>query len=265
MANLSNTDDTTGARYPSLTDRSVLVTGGATGIGAELVQAFARQGSRVGFIDLNMAAGDALAKRLAAESGVKHAPAFALADVTDLDVLRQAIGSLRSQCGPFTALINNAANDQRHAFESTSSEQWDAGIAVNLKHQFFAAQAVREDMRGAGGGSIVNLGSISWMLKMDSLPVYTIAKCAVQGLTKTLARALGPHRIRVNSVVPGWVMTDRQLEMWVDDRAKEVIARTQCINAPVLPCHVASMVLFLAADDSAMCTAQEFVVDAGAI
>ncbi len=253
------------ARYPSLTDRSVLVTGGATGIGAELVQAFARQGAKVGFIDLQSNAGEALAQRLATEPGVRHAPAFAVADVTDLNALRTAIDALATRCGSFTVLVNNAANDQRHSFDATSAAQWDAGMAVNLKHQFFAAQAVADGMRDAGGGSIVNLGSISWMLKMDSLPVYTIAKSAVQGLTKTLARTLGPHRIRVNSVVPGWVMTDRQLAMWVDDSTKEVIARTQCIPAPVLPCHVASMVLFLAADDSAMCTAQEFVVDAGAV
>ncbi len=251
------------ARYPSLQDRPVLITGGATGIGATLVEAFARQGARVGFIDLAAEAGAALASRLGAEEGMRHKPVFAAADLTDIAALRQAIGTLRAACGPFACLVNNAANDRRHRLEETTPESWDAGIAVNLKHQFFAAQAVAPDMRAAGGGSIVNLGSISWMLKQDDLPVYTTAKSAVQGLTRSLARDLGRDCIRVNTVVPGWVMTERQLKLWVTPDAKLSIAKGQCIDEPLRPEDIAAMVLFLAADDSAMCTAQDFIVDGG--
>jgi len=160
-------------------------------------------------------------------------------------------------------LINNAANDQRHAIESTTSQTWDAGIAVNLKHQFFAAKNVAADMKAAGGGSIVNFGSVSWMLKRGGMPIYTTAKSAVQGLTRSLARDYGPFNIRVNTLVPGWVMTEKQIHLWLDEQGKEDIARGQCINRPLEPGHIARMALFLAADDSAMCTAQDFIVDGG--
>ncbi len=251
------------ALYPSLRDRAVLITGGATGIGATLVEAFAAQGARVGFIDLDAAAGAALVGRLSAGDGLRHSPAFEAADLADAEALPQVVGRLRAQIGPVAVLINNAANDQRHRIEATTPASWDAGIAVNLKHQFFAAQAVIADMRGLGGGSIINLGSVSWMLKQGGMPVYTTAKAAVQGLTRSLARDLGPDRIRVNTLVPGWVMTERQLRLWVTDGSREEIARGQCLAAPLLPEHIASMALFLAADDSAMCTAQDFVVDGG--
>jgi NAD(P)-dependent dehydrogenase (short-subunit alcohol dehydrogenase family) len=160
-------------------------------------------------------------------------------------------------------LINNAANDQRHSIAATTPESWDAGMAVNLKHQFFAAQAVIADMREAGGGAIVNFGSVSWKLKQGGMPVYTTAKAAIQGLTRSLARDLGPLNIRVNTLVPGWVMTDKQIRLWLDDAGRADIARGQCINRPLLAEHIARMALFLAADDSAMCTAQDFIVDAG--
>lgn len=251
------------ARYPSLSDKSVLISGGATGIGAELVAAFARQGARVGFIDLDEASGQALAARLGDEAGVRHRPAFAAADITDGAAFNAAIASLAGACGAFTALVNNAANDQRQGFDEITPEVWDRGIAVNLKHQFFAAQAVVPGMRVAGGGSIINLGSVSWMLKMGGMPVYTTAKSAVQGLTRSLARDLGPDRIRVNTVVPGWVMTDKQIRLWLTEAGKEDIRRGQCLQEPLLPQHIASMVLFLAADDSAMCSAQDFIVDGG--
>jgi D-xylose 1-dehydrogenase len=159
--------------------------------------------------------------------------------------------------------MNNAANDKRHKIEDTTPESWDAGIAVNLRHQFFAARSVAADMRTAGGGAIVNFGSISWMLKQGGMPVYTTAKAAIQGLTRSLARDFGPFNIRVNTLVPGWVMTDKQIRLWVDDKARAEIARGQCINQPLQPEHIAAMALFLAADDSAMCTAQDFVVDGG--
>lgn len=249
------------ARYPSLEDRAVLVTGGATGIGATLVEEFAAQGARVGFIDIDVVPARALVARLG--TGRRHAPVFAEADLTDVDALARAIGQLRAQIGPIAVLLNNAANDQRHSIEATTSASWDAGIAINLKQQFFAAQNVAPDMKAAGGGSIVNFGSISWKLKQGGMPVYTTSKAAVQGLTRSLARDFGPFNIRVNTLLPGWVMTDKQIRLWVDEQAKEEIARGQCIDQPLQPEHIARMALFLAADDSAMCTAQDFIVDGG--
>ena len=251
---------TTFATYPSLLDRAVLITGGATGIGATLVEAFAAQGARVGFIDVDAAAGKALAGTLA---DARHPPVVAAANLTDIEALDRAIATIRTRIGSIDALLNNAANDRRHTIAETTPESWDAGIAVNLRHQFFAAKNVAEDMKAAGGGSIVNFGSISWKLKQGGMPVYTTSKAAVQGLTRSLARDLGPFNIRVNTLVPGWVMTEKQVRLWVDDKARDEIARGQCINQPLLPGHIARMALFLAADDSAMCTAQDFVVDGG--
>jgi NAD(P)-dependent dehydrogenase (short-subunit alcohol dehydrogenase family) len=248
------------ATYPSLIDRTVLVTGGATGIGASLVEHFARQGAKVGFIDIDTQAGTLLAAGLA---DARNVPLFVAADLTDMAAMRSAIDSVRRRLGPIVVLINNAANDQRHSIADTTPESWDAGIAVNLKHQFFAAQAVVADMQQAGGGSIVNFGSVSWMLKMGGMPVYTTAKAAVAGLTRSLARDLGPSNIRVNTLVPGWVMTEKQIRLWLDDAGRAAIARGQCIDRPLMAEHIARMALFLAADDSAMCTAQDFVVDAG--
>ncbi len=248
------------ARYPSLADRAVLVTGGASGIGATLVEEFVAQGARVGFIDIDRAAGDAL---VAKHAQADRPPRFATADLCDIAALDAAIDALRGHLGPIAVLMNNAANDQRHAIEATTPESWDAGIAVNLKHQFFAARNVAADMKAAGGGSIVNFGSISWMLKQGGMPVYTTSKAAVQGLTRSLARDLGPFNIRVNTLVPGWVMTDKQLRDRLDDEGRAAIARGQCLTQPLLPEHIAHMALFLAADDSAMCTAQDFVVDGG--
>jgi NAD(P)-dependent dehydrogenase (short-subunit alcohol dehydrogenase family) len=249
------------ARYPSLQDRAVLITGGASGIGASLVEAFAAQGANVGFIDIDGASAEALVARLGPTS--RHAPVFVAADVTDVAALDRAIDLVRARTGPIRVLLNNAANDQRHAIDATTSQSWDAGIAVNLKSQFFAAKNVASDMKAAGGGSIVNFGSISWKLKQGGMPVYTTSKAAVQGLTRSLARDWGPFNIRVNTLVPGWVMTDKQIRLWVDARSREDIARGQCIDQPLTAEHIAHMALFLAADDSAMCTAQDFVVDGG--
>lgn len=249
------------ARYPSLVGRSVLVTGGATGIGEELVTQFVAQGSRVGFIDIDRAAGEALVGRL--RDGSAQAPAFVAADLTDIAALEAAIDTIAARHGPATVLVNNAANDERHTIEATTPERWDAGIGVNLKHQFFAARKVFAGMQAAGGGSIINFGSISWKLKQGGMPVYTTSKSAVQGLTRSLARDFGPSNVRVNTIVPGWVMTDKQRHLRLDDAGRADIARGQCLARELLPIHVASMVLFLAADDSAMCSAQDFVVDGG--
>jgi NAD(P)-dependent dehydrogenase (short-subunit alcohol dehydrogenase family) len=249
------------ARYPSLVDRVVLITGGASGIGETLVEQFVAQGARVGFVDIDVANGEALVQRLI--PGAKTAPLFVPCDITDIARLDAAIDTVRQRFGPITVLLNNAANDRRHKIEETTPESWDAGVAVNLKHQFFAAKNVSADMRATGGGSIINFGSISWKIKAGGMPVYTTSKSAVQGLTRSLARDLGPFNIRVNTIVPGWVMTEKQVRLWIDDVARADIARGQCINRELLPVHIASMALFLAADDSAMCSAQDFIVDGG--
>jgi NAD(P)-dependent dehydrogenase (short-subunit alcohol dehydrogenase family) len=248
------------ARYPSLTDRTVLITGGATGIGATFVEHFAAQGARVAFFDIDETAGDALADEL---GDSRHKPLFARCDVTDIDALQKAIADVRAALGPIAVLVNNAANDKRHKISDVTTESFDAGIAVNVRHQFFAAQAVVDDMKAANGGSIINLGSISWMLKNGNYPVYVMAKSAVQGLTRGLARDLGSFHIRVNSLVPGWVMTEKQKRLWLDDAGRRSIKEGQCIDAELMPDDIARMALFLAADDSRMITAQDMIVDGG--
>lgn len=250
----------TTSRYAGLAGRSVLVTGGASGIGASLVAHFVAQGCRVGFIDIAAEAGAALAAALAS---APHPPVFVPADVTDIPALQRAIAQLRARLGPITVLMNNAANDQRHSVAALTPEAWDSAVAVNLKHQFFSAQAVVGDMQAAGGGSIVNFGSVSWMLKMAGMPAYTSCKAAVQGLTRSLAREFGPWHVRVNTLVPGWVMTERQQRLWFTDTSRAQIAQGQCIDELLMPEHIATMALFLASDDSALCTGQDFIVDGG--
>lgn len=248
------------ARYPSLAGRVVLITGGATGIGASFVEHFAAQGARVGFLDVDASAGTALADSL---GDSRHKPVFVSCDVTDIASLRAAIADLKAALGPIEVLVNNAANDRRHTLAEITPESFDSGVAVNLRHQLFAAQAVAEDMKSARAGSIINLGSISWMLKQADLPVYTMCKSAVQGLTRGLAKDLGQYGIRVNALVPGWVMTEKQRRLWLTDEGREAIKRGQCIDAELLPDDLARMALFLAADDSRMITAQDIVVDGG--
>ena len=248
------------ARYPSLADRVVLITGGATGIGASFVEHFAAQGARVAFFDIDASAGQALADEL---GDSRHKPLFADVDLTDISALRAAIADVKAALGPIEVLVNNAANDKRHTLAEVTPESFDAGVAVNLRHQLFAAQAVAEDMKAARAGSIINLGSISWMLKQSEMPVYTMSKSAVQGLTRGLARDLGPYGVRVNSLVPGWVMTEKQRRLWLTDEGRESIKRGQCIDAELLPEDLARAALFLAADDSRMITSQDIVVDGG--
>ena len=248
------------ARYPSLVDRTVFITGGATGIGASFVAHFAGQGARVAFCDIDTSAGEALADALG-DSRTK--PLFLACDITDIEALRGALADARGAFGPIAALINNAANDKRHTIAEVTPESFDAGIAVNLRHQFFAAQAVADDMKASGGGSIVNLGSISWMLKQGGMPVYLTSKAAITGLTHALARDLGPFGIRVNTLVPGWVMTDKQRSLWLDEAGLRALKAGQCLDGELLPEDLARMALFLAADDSRMITAQDFIVDGG--
>jgi len=261
---MSSSVDKTLARYPSLAGKVVLITGGATGIGAAFVEHFFDQGAKVAFFDIDTNAGEAVADQLGADlADGQFRPMFLRVDLTNIDALRKGIADVRSTLGHIGVLVNNAANDRRHKIEDVTPESYDAGIAVNLRHQFFAAQAVIDDMKQLGGGSIVNLGSISWMLKQGGFPVYVTAKAAVQGMTNGLARDLGPFNIRVNTLVPGWVMTDKQRRLWLDEAGKRSIKEGQCIDAELLPVHLARAALFLASDDSSMMTAQEVVIDGG--
>lgn len=250
-------------RYPSLADRVVFITGGASGIGEGLVRAFAAQGSRVSFIDLDADAGQALQVELSQAAAGSGQVQFQVCDVTDTPALRQAMTQVHRTLGPIAVLVNNAANDARHTLEGITPEFFDRTVAVNLKHQLFAAQTVVAQMEQCGGGSIINLGSIGWMIKAPGYPLYASCKAAVGGLTRALARELGHRRIRVNSLVPGWVMTRRQLELWVTPQAEREIDAAQCLPGRLQAEDVAQMALFLAADASRMCTAQDFVVDAG--
>jgi NAD(P)-dependent dehydrogenase (short-subunit alcohol dehydrogenase family) len=248
------------ASYPSLAGRTVLVSGGASGIGEALVRAFAGQGARVGFVDIMAEQGAALADELRGDGGEVL---FLPADLTDIAALKAAVARTAAELGPITVLVNNAANDTRHDWRTETPESWDARIAVNLKHFFFAIQAVAPGMIEAGGGSIVNFGSISWMLARGGMPVYTTAKAAVHGMTRSFARDLGQHRIRVNTVLPGWVMTERQLKLWFDAEGEEELKKAQCLPDRLMPDHLARAVLFLASDDSAMISAQNIIVDGG--
>jgi D-xylose 1-dehydrogenase len=246
--------------YPDLAGRSVLVTGGGSGIGAAIVEAFARQRSKVAFIDIAEAPSRALAERLAAEGGDVL---FLKADLTDIEALRAAIEQAKAAHGPILALVNNAAHDQRHATHDVTPAYFDDRIAVNLKHVFFASQAVLPEMRAAKTGSIITFSSISWMASQGNMPIYTAAKSAMLGLTRSLARDFGPDGIRVNAVAPGWIRTERQEELWITPEGEAEMLRRQCLKRWLMPREVAAMVLFLASDASSAVTAQHFVVDGG--
>jgi NAD(P)-dependent dehydrogenase (short-subunit alcohol dehydrogenase family) len=249
------------ARYPSLKDKTVLVTGGGSGIGAAIVECFLDQGSRVAYLDINAEASEKLNRELAAQYGRK--PVFLPCDLRDIAALRAAIGKIAGELGDIDVLVNNAANDQRHKWQDVTPEFWDERMATNLRHFFFAIQAVAPRMQRRGGGAIVNFGSCSWKLAMGGMPAYTTAKAAIHGMTRTLARDLGKDGIRVNTVVPGWVMTERQLTHWVDEKSERMLDEVQCLKGRVMPVDLARTVLFLASDDARMCSAQEFTVDGG--
>lgn len=249
------------ATYPSLRNKVVFVTGGGSGIGAAVVEAFIAQGCRVAFVDIAEAPSRALCDDLRERFGT--APSFIPCDITDIAALQAAIGETGRKIGDISVLVNNAANDTRHDWKTVTAEYWDGRMAVNLRPMFFAIQAVAPQMQRLGSGSIVNFGSISWKLSLGGMPAYVTAKAAVQGLTRGMARELGPGGIRVNTVLPGWVMTERQLKLWVDAEGEKLIDRSQCLPGRVQPADLARMVLFLASDDSCMCTAQDFTVDGG--
>ena len=249
------------ARYPSLRDRTVVVTGGASGIGASIVTHFAEQGARVGFIDFDADAGRALSTQLGRDAA---RCLFVEADLRDIAQLRAAMTRVAGELGRTpTILVNNAARDDRHSIEAVTPEYWDERMATNLRHQFFCAQALVPGMMQAGGGSIINMSSVSFLLGQGGMPVYLTAKSAVIGLTRALARDLGPHHIRVNSVIPGWILTERQTRLWLSPENERRISQEQCIPEKLYPPDIARMVLWLAADDSRLVTAQSFVVDGG--
>jgi len=247
------------ATYPSLFGKTVIITGGASGIGAEIVAAFAAQGSRVGFLDLDEQASAELVDATNGEI------AYETCDLRDIDALRTSLDRLKSRLGPASVLVNNAGRDDRHDWSDVTPDYWDERMHTNLRHMFFAIQAVAPAMIAAGSGSIVNLGSNSWWEAGGGFPSYASAKAAVHGLTRTMARDLGQHRIRVNTVVPGWIMTERQKTLWATPDALEKHRERQCLPDLIDPVYVARMVVFLASDDAAMCSANNYMVEAGSI
>jgi NAD(P)-dependent dehydrogenase (short-subunit alcohol dehydrogenase family) len=250
------------ASYPSLVDRTVFVTGGADGIGSAIVQQFARQGSRVAFVDKNVEYARATIQRCV-DAGATHAPIFYDVDLLDIAALQDACASATAALGSVAVLVNNAANDDRHDWREVTPEYFDDRINTNLRHYFFAIQALAPQMIEAGEGSIVNIGSSSYMRKESFFPGYAIAKSAVEGITRTMARTLGPHGVRVNTVLPGWVPTERQLAKWWTPEGEAKTMNDQELKRRITPDEFAQMVLFLAADDGAACTAQQFLVDGG--
>ena len=251
---------TGGAIYPDLKGKVVLVTGGGSGIGEAITRRFAAQGSKVAFIDIKDAESRALATELAASGATVH---FEHADLTDTAALRSAIQKARAALGPISVLINNAAHDQRHATLEVTPEYWDERIGVNLKHQFFAAQAVLPDMIAAKSGSIINFGSTSWMIGQGGMAAYTAAKSGILGLTRSLARDFGPHNIRVNAIAPGWIMTQRQIDLWLTPESEKELMQRQCLKRRLVPDEIARATLFFASDEASACTNQQYVVDGG--
>jgi NAD(P)-dependent dehydrogenase (short-subunit alcohol dehydrogenase family) len=248
------------ASYPSLRGRAILVTGGASGIGSSIVTHLIDQGAKVGFIDTATRAAEALLDSL---SGMSACCRFVEADLRDIAALRRAVGLIAAEIGDPVGLVNNAASDDRHALDEVTPAYWDDRMATNLRHQFFTAQAVKAGMIAAGFGSIVNFSSDCFAAKVPGMPVYLTAKAGVIGLTRALARELGSHHIRVNTLVPGWIMTQRQQELWLTPGAEQALMRDQCIPELLYPDDVARLVLWLLADDSRHVTAQQFTVDGG--
>lgn len=249
------------AVYPSLARQAVFITGGASGIGAAFVRAFAGQGARVAFVDCDMQAGRALVRSLA--SDITHAPVFYPCDVTDTEALADCITQAAEQMGALTVLINNVACDARETFGAVSQDQWRQSMAVNLEPAFFASQAALPHLQAAGGGAILHISSINALFGPANMPSYITAKAGLLGLTKSMARDLGRDRIRVNSILPGWIVTDKQLDHWLDEKTEQAWMHTVCLADRIYPEQVADLALFLAADDARMITSQHFVIDGG--
>ena len=251
-------DQATFATYPSLKGKTIFITGGASGIGFELVRGFAAQGANVGFVDVHESNSKALSDTAV---NITHE----ICDLTNIEALQEALAKLASRLGPATVLVNNAANDDRHNWQDVTPAYWDERLQTNLRHQFFAIQCVAPGMITAGGGSIINMGSNSWHETGGGFPAYATSKAAIHGLTRTMARDLGQHRIRVNTVVPGWIMTDRQKDLWATPEALESQRQRQCLPDLIEPIYVARMVIFLASDDAFMCSANNYMVEGGSI
>jgi NAD(P)-dependent dehydrogenase (short-subunit alcohol dehydrogenase family) len=249
------------ASYPSLRDRAIVVTGGASGIGAAIVEAFAKQGSRVAFLDIQDDLAGQLTQRL--QTADFPPPIYHHCDLSDVEAINASVRDILEQFETVDVLVNNAGNDSRHSIEEVTSEYWDRCMAINLKHQFFTAQAVIPTMRKARGGSIINMSSISWSIPSIGLPVYIAAKAAIVGLTRTLAHELGSYNIRVNCVMPGAIQTERQNRLWLTEAYKAEILARQALKRMIMPDEVANLVVFLAADESAGITNQSFVIDGG--
>ena len=246
------------AVYPSLNNKVVVVTGGGSGIGESITRSFIKQGAKVAFLDFNEKDSMKLINELNTDN--LH---FEFCDLRDIEQLKNSIKKISSKFGPIQILVNNAARDDRHSLQSVTSEYFDERIATNLKHQLFASQAVVSDMEKNGGGAIINMGSTSWMIGQGGMPCYTTAKSAIQGLTRGLARDLGPKNIRVNCVVPGWIMTERQVDMWLTPESEKELMDRQCIKRKLFPKDIAKFVIFMASDEASACSNQSFVVDGG--
>ena len=248
------------ATYSDLAGKVVLVTGGASGIGESIVRRFAQQKSIVVFFDIKAEEGTSLAREL---SGTGLSAHFLNVDLTDIAALRAGIADARKAHGPINILVNNAAHDERHPTEEVTPEYWDDRIAVNLKHQFFAAQAVLPDMKAANAGAIVNFGSVSWIAGQGGMAAYTASKSGVIGLTRSLARDYGPYNIRVNAIAPGWIMTQRQIEKWLTPAGVDELMHRQCLKRKLVPDEIAKFTVFLASDEASACTSQHYIVDGG--
>ena len=251
------------ASYPSLENKVVIITGGASGIGESIVEQFVIQKSKVAFIDIE----EKLAKNLIERINNKYntKPLFIKCDLKNISELKDSIQQVKQDLGPISILINNAANDERHNIDNVTSEYWDDRMNINLKHYFFAIQSVYKDMKKLGKGTIVNIGSFSWMKGQGGMPGYTTAKSAIMGLTRTLARDLGIHNIRVNCIVPGWIITDRQKKLWLTPEIEKQQLEDQCIKRMLVPEDISKAVLFFASDQSSGCTAQNYVIDGGIV
>ncbi len=246
--------------YPDLKDRTVLITGGGSGIGAAFVEAFVGQESQVAFFDIQEESSLELVRKLAT---VNQEPLFVKCDVTDINALKKAVAEVENKLGAVRVLINNAASDERHEPEDVTLEYWEQRLRLNLSHHFFAAQAVKPAMAEAGGGSIINMGSCSWHMAMEFMPGYTSSKAAIEGLTQSLARAYGKEHIRVNCIIPGQVWTPRQIRDYLTPEYEQFMNEKQCLPGKILPEDIAQLALFLASDAGRMCTRRNYYMDAG--
>jgi len=251
------------AQFPEFRDRTVLVSGGGSGIGAALVEGFARQGAKVSFLDIADAESRELAERLSGEAA--HPVSFYHTDLRDIDAIRRVVNEVVEKSGPIRVLVNNAAWDDRHEFDDVTEDYWDNNQAVNLRHVFFTSQAVAPSMRTAGGGAIINMSSIAFKLNMGVFPAYAAAKAAVIGLTKSMAGRLGPENIRVNCILPGMVVTERQMKLWLTEESIARSVQGQCLKVVLKADAIVGPALFLASDCAAGMTAQSLIVDGGVL